>query len=149
MEQFDDLYQEIILDHYRSPRNKRPVEGRAVKVHHENPLCGDELELAVDVNGGVIEDAAFDGHGCAISQASASMMTEAVEGLSREEALELAENVRLMMHGQPPPEDLGDMMALEGVSKFPVRVKCALLPWMALKDALNRTNGHGKGGGDD
>jgi nitrogen fixation NifU-like protein len=120
-----------------------------VKVQHENPLCGDELALAVDVANGTVDDVAFDGHGCAISTASASMMTEAVEGLSPEDALELAENVRLMMHGQPPPEDLGDLMALEGVSKFPVRVKCALLPWMALKDALNRGNGHGKGDADD
>jgi nitrogen fixation NifU-like protein len=147
--EFDDLYQEIILDHYRSPRNKRSVEGRAVRVQHENPLCGDELALAVDVENGTVDDVAFDGHGCAISTASASMMTEAVEGLSRDEALELAENVRLMMHGQPPPEDLGDLMALEGVSKFPVRVKCALLPWMALKDALSRGNGNGNGESHD
>jgi len=138
---FDELYQEIILEHYRRPRNKRPLAEAEVRVRHENPLCGDELAVSLDLAAGAVSRAAFDGHGCAISQASASMMTEAVRGLPVKEALRLAESVRLMMHGQPPPEDLGDIMALEGVSKFPVRVKCALLPWMALRDALFQTNG--------
>ena len=141
----DDLYREIILDHYRSTRNKRRgVEG-AIAVKHDNPLCGDELHLAVDIQGGSLSDVAFDGKGCSISQASASMMTEAVVGKSVKDALELAETIRLMMHGEHPGEDLGDLMALEGVAKFPVRVKCALLAWMALKDALTR--GDGKNGG--
>jgi nitrogen fixation NifU-like protein len=134
----EDLYREIILDHYRSPRNKRRgVEG-AIAVKHDNPLCGDELHLAVDVQNGQLADVAFDGKGCSISQASASMMTEAVQGQSVDEALALAETIRLMMHGESPGDDLGDLMALEGVAKFPVRVKCALLAWMALKDALTR-----------
>jgi nitrogen fixation protein NifU and related proteins len=138
----DDLYREIILDHYRSPRNKRRgVEG-AIAVKHDNPLCGDELHLAVDVKDGKLADVAFDGKGCSISQASASMMTEAVSGKSVDDALGLAETIRLMMHGERPSEseedDLGDLMALEGVAKFPVRVKCALLAWMALKDALTQ-----------
>jgi nitrogen fixation protein NifU and related proteins len=138
----DDLYREIILDHYRSPRNKRRgVEG-AIAVKHDNPLCGDELHLAVDVKDGKLADVAFDGKGCSISQASASMMTEAVSGKSVDDALTLAETIRLMMHGERPSEsqedDLGDLMALEGVAKFPVRVKCALLAWMALKDALTQ-----------
>jgi nitrogen fixation NifU-like protein len=138
----DDLYREIILDHYRSPRNKRRgVEG-AIAVKHDNPLCGDELHLAVDVKDGKLADVAFDGKGCSISQASASMMTEAVNGKSVDDALGLAETIRLMMHGERPSEgdedDLGDLMALEGVAKFPVRVKCALLAWMALKDALTQ-----------
>jgi nitrogen fixation NifU-like protein len=141
----DDLYREIILDHYRSPRNKRRgVEG-AIAVKHDNPLCGDELHLAVDIQSGSLSDVAFDGKGCSISQASASMMTEAVQGKTVKDALELAETIRLMMHGEHPASDLGDLMALEGVAKFPVRVKCALLAWMALKDALTRgdgTNGH-------
>jgi nitrogen fixation NifU-like protein len=137
----EDLYREIILDHYRAPRNKRRgVEG-AISVKHDNPLCGDELALSVDVENGVVSDVAFDGRGCSISQASASMMTDAVQGLSVKDALGLTESVRLMMHGESPPEDLGDLMALEGVSKFPVRVKCALLAWMALKDALGQVNG--------
>jgi len=137
----EDLYREIILDHYRTPRNKRRgVEG-AVEVKHDNPLCGDELLLAVDVNDGEVADVAFDGRGCSISQASASMMTEAVRGKTVKDALGLAETVRLMMHGESPSEDLGDLMALEGVAKFPVRVKCALLAWMALRDALEQVNG--------
>ena len=137
----DDLYREIILDHYRSPRNKRRgVEG-ATLVKHDNPLCGDELHLAVDIKGGSLADVAFDGKGCSISQASASMMTEAVQGKSVEDALDLTETIRQMMHGESPDEDLGDLMALEGVAKFPVRVKCALLAWMALKDALTQ-DGH-------
>ncbi|HVE90903.1 MAG TPA: SUF system NifU family Fe-S cluster assembly protein [Actinomycetota bacterium] len=135
----DDLYREIILDPYRSPRNtRRGVEG-AIAVKHDNPLCGDELHLAVDVQSGGLADVAFDGRGCSISQASASMMTEAVRGMSVADALGLTETVRQMMHGEPPPEDLGDLMALEGVAKFPVRVKCALLAWMALKDALGQS----------
>lgn len=139
----EDLYREIILDHYRSPRNKRRgVEG-AIDVKHDNPLCGDELHLAVDVRNGELADVAFDGRGCSISQASASMMTEAVRGKSVSDALGLAETVRMMMHGDTPAADLGDIMALEGVAKFPVRVKCALLAWMALKDALGRANGQG------
>jgi nitrogen fixation NifU-like protein len=134
----EDLYREIILDHYRSPRNKRRgVEG-AIAVKHDNPLCGDELHLAVDVQDGELSDVAFDGKGCSISQASASMMTEAVQGKTVKDALGLTETIRLMMHGTSPSEDLGDLMALEGVAKFPVRVKCALLAWMALKDALTQ-----------
>jgi nitrogen fixation NifU-like protein len=137
----EDLYREIILDHYRSPRNKRRgVEG-AIAVKHDNPLCGDELQLAIDVRDGRLADVAFDGKGCSISQASASMMTEAVHGRSVDDALALAETIRMMMHGEHPGEDLGDLMALEGVAKFPVRVKCALLAWMALKDALARVDG--------
>jgi nitrogen fixation NifU-like protein len=140
----EDLYREIILDHYRSPRNKRRgVEG-AIAVKHDNPLCGDELHLAVDVQNGELSDVAFDGKGCSISQASASMMTEAVQGKTVKDALGLTETIRQMMHGESPNEDLGDLMALEGVAKFPVRVKCALLAWMALKDALTQdgSNGH-------
>ena len=134
----EDLYREIILDHYRSPRNKRRgVEG-AIAVKHDNPLCGDELHLAVDVQDGELSDVAFDGKGCSISQASASMMTEAVQGKTVKDALGLTETIRQMMHGESPDEDLGDLMALEGVAKFPVRVKCALLAWMALKDALTQ-----------
>ncbi len=135
----EDLYREIILDHYRSPRNKRRgVEG-AVEVKHDNPLCGDELYLSVDVQDGEVADVAFDGRGCSISQASASMMTEAVAGKNLKDALGIAETVRQMMHGESPAEDLGDLMALEGVAKFPVRVKCALLAWMALRDALEQS----------
>lgn len=134
----EDLYREIILDHYRTPRNKRRGTEGAIAVKHDNPLCGDELILSVDVKDGKLADVSFDGQGCSISQASASMMTEAVHGMSVSDAGELAEKIRLMMHGEGPDDDLGDLMALEGVAKFPVRVKCALLAWMALKDALGK-----------
>lgn len=137
---FEELYQEIILDHYRAPRNRcseqEAAEGNCVK--HENPLCGDELLLRVEMDSGgeKIGKVCFAGHGCSISQASASMMTEAVQGMDRTQALEMVERVRAMMHGEQPDEDLGDAEALQGVSKFPVRIKCALLAWLALKESL-------------
>ena len=135
----DDLYQEIILDHYRSPKNRAPsVEGEDVHVHHSNPLCGDELDLRIAVTDGKLTGIAFDGEGCSISQASASAMTVAVEGRELTDAQDLAEDFRKMMHGDEPqrPDDLQDGIAFQGVAKFPVRVKCALLGWMALKDAI-------------
>ena len=135
----EDLYQDIILDHYRSPKNRAgTLEGEDVHVHHSNPLCGDELDLRVDIEDGAVRALAFDGEGCSISQASASAMTEAVAGRPLDDALELAEEFRSMMHGTAPTrvDDLGDGIAFQGVAKFPVRVKCALLGWMALKDAL-------------
>ena len=136
---FDELYQEIILDHYRAPRNKcRGDETGKICVKHENPLCGDELSLSVKLDGEEkISRICFSGQGCAISQASASMMTEAVKGLTASQANELIETVRLMMHNEAPAEEQGDIEALKGVNKFPVRVKCALLAWTALKDAIN------------
>jgi nitrogen fixation protein NifU and related proteins len=135
----DDLYQEIILEHYRSPKNRAgQLEGEHVHVHHSNPLCGDELDLRVRVDDGRIDGLAFDGEGCSISQASTSVMTETVKGRELDDALELAEQFRLMMHGETPVrgDDLGDGIVFQGVAKFPVRVKCALLGWMALRDAL-------------
>ncbi|MGH3440741.1 MAG: Fe-S cluster assembly sulfur transfer protein SufU [Nitriliruptorales bacterium] len=140
----DDLYQEIILEHYRSPKNRAPsLEGEDVHVHHSNPLCGDELDLRVDVDGDAINTLVFDGEGCSISQASASVMTETVKGRGIDDALELAEQFRLMMHGESPSraDDLGDGIVFQGVAKFPVRVKCALLGWMALRDALETYRG--------
>jgi len=145
----DDLYQEIILDHYRRPRHHGPCPGCSAQVKHHNPLCGDEITVGVGLEGETVAQIAFDGHGCSISQASASMMTESVQGMAARQALELVETVRRMMHGERPAEDLGDLMALGGVAKFPVRVKCALLPWMALRAALAHL-GHGleRGGSD-
>jgi nitrogen fixation protein NifU and related proteins len=136
---FDELYQEIILDHYRSPRNKcNGIDSGNLCVKHENPLCGDELSLSLELSeDNKIVKLCFSGHGCAISQASASMMTEAVKGSTIDQALDLIESVRLMMHGEAPAGELGDIEALEGVADFPVRIKCALLAWMALKDGLN------------
>ena len=136
----DDLYQEIILDHYRSPRHRAPVlEPHDVHVHHSNPLCGDELDLRLRVAGDAIDGLAYDGDGCSISMASASAMSEAVTGRTLSDADDLAEAFRLMMHGEgvKREEDLLDGVAFQGVAKFPVRVKCALLGWMALKDAIS------------
>ncbi len=136
----DDLYQEIILDHYRSPRNRAADLADAdVHVHHSNPLCGDELDLRVRVADDRIDGLAYDGDGCSISMASASAMSEAVAGRTLSDADDLAEVFRLMMHGEglKREEDLLDGVAFQGVAKFPVRVKCALLGWMALKDAIS------------
>lgn len=135
----DDLYQEIILEHYRSPKNRAAaLDGEDVHVHHSNPLCGDELDLRIQVEDNLIRALVFDGEGCSISQASASVMTETVKGRALDDALDLTEQFRLMMHGEQPSrlDDLGDGVVFEGVAKFPVRVKCALLGWMALRDAL-------------
>jgi nitrogen fixation NifU-like protein len=135
----DDLYQEIILDHYRSPRNRASeLENVDVHVHHSNPLCGDELDLRLRVADDKVDGLAYDGDGCSISMASASAMSEAVAGRSLADADDLAEVFRLMMHGEglKREDDLLDGVAFQGVAKFPVRVKCALLGWMALKDAI-------------
>lgn len=136
---FEDLYQEIILDHYRSPKNRAPsIEDEAVHVHHSNPLCGDEMDLRIAVEGNTLKGVVFDGEGCSISQSSASAMTVAVEGRELDDVLDLAEDFRRMMHGDEPkrPDDLLDGIAFTGVAKFPVRVKCALLSWMAVRDAI-------------
>lgn len=135
----EDLYQEIILDHYRKPHNRAPsLEGEDVHVHHSNPLCGDEMDLRLRVVDDKVDGVVFDGEGCSISQASASAMTVAVAGRELDDALDLAEDFRLMMHGDEPQraDDLLDGIAFQGVARFPVRVKCALLGWMALKDAI-------------
>lgn len=135
----DDLYHEIILDHYRSPRHRgAELDGAQVHVHHSNPLCGDELDLRLKVDDGKVGDLAYDGEGCSISMASASAMAEAVMGRTLTDADDLAEAFRLMMHGEgvKREEDLLDGVAFQGVAKFPVRVKCALLGWMALRDAI-------------
>ena len=136
---FEDLYQEIILDHYRAPKNRAPVlEGESVHVHHSNPLCGDELDLRVRIEDDRIVALAFDGEGCSISQSSASTMTQAMEGRALDDALDLSDDFRAMMRGEEPrrPDDLLDGIAFTGVAKFPVRVKCALLSWMAVRDAI-------------
>jgi nitrogen fixation protein NifU and related proteins len=136
----DDLYMEIILDHYRAPRNRAPeLDPHDVHVHHSNPLCGDELDLRLRVVDDKVDRVVYDGDGCSISMASASVMTEAVTGRDLNDADDLAEAFRLMLHGEgvKREDDLLDGVAFQGVAKFPVRVKCALLGWMALKDAIS------------
>ncbi len=131
----DDLYKEIILDHYKSPRNRGEAVNHDIKARGLNPLCGDDIEITLTVEDSVIREARFDGHGCSISQASASMLTEELLGRSVEDAIELADKVRGMMKGEleTDGEELGDIEALRGVQKFPVRIKCATLAWNALK----------------
>jgi nitrogen fixation NifU-like protein len=134
------MYQEIILDHYRSPKNKGLREPFDVEVHHVNPTCGDEVTLRVKLDGDVVRDVSYDGSGCSISQASESVMTELVLGRSVGEAMDKADDFLAMMHSQgqvEPDEDvLEDAVAFAGVAKYPARVKCALLGWMAWKDAV-------------
>jgi len=133
------LYQEVILDHYRRPRNKGTLEGATHAVSLTNPLCGDEIDLQLRVEGDLVKEARFVGRGCSISQASASIMTQLLKDRSIAQALALAERMRTMMHGDETAardKALGDLRALAGVSKFPVRIKCALLPWNALTDVL-------------
>ncbi len=133
------MYQDIILDHYRKPHNRAgELDGEDAKVHHSNPLCGDEMDLRIRVVDDHLDAVVFDGDGCSISQASASAMTQAVTGRELDDVLDLSENFRMMMHGEHPArlDDLEDGIAFQGVAKFPVRVKCALLGWMAVKDAI-------------
>ncbi len=133
------LYQELILDHYRRPRNKGSLEGATHAVSLNNPLCGDEIDLQLRVDGDVIREVRFVGRGCSISQASASMMTQLVKDKSVPQAVALADRMGAMMRGDETAardKALGDLRALAGVCKFPVRIKCALLPWNALTDAV-------------
>ena len=134
----DDIYKEVILDHYKNPRNKREVPGAELTCSKNNPLCGDEITVFVHEVDGKLVDVGFLGQGCSISQSSASMMTEAVADTSREEAGEMIGRIRAMMAGevQPDEETFGELVALKGVVKYPVRIKCAVLPWDVLQEAL-------------
>ncbi len=135
----DSLYQEIILDHYKNPHHAGLRDPFEAEVHHVNPTCGDEVTLRVHVADGVVEDVSYDALGCSISQASASVMTDLVIGKQVDEAMAIHENFLTLMQGRgkvEPDEDvLEDGIAFAGVAKFPARVKCALLGWMAWKDA--------------
>ena len=133
------LYQEVILDHYRKPRNKGDLDDVTHTVTMNNPLCGDVIDLLIRVQGGRIADIGFKGKGCSISQASASMMTERLNGKTIDEALALTGTFKQMLHGNEAAADdaeLGDLRALQGVSRFPVRVKCALLAWNCLEQLV-------------
>jgi len=139
----DDLYQEVILDHYRKPRNFGPLPGADRSAEGHNPLCGDRIALQVRMKGDVIDDVRFQGKGCAISTASASMMTEAVKGKPRAEAEALFQKFHSLVTGggNGAASDLGKLAAFGGVSEFPVRVKCASLAWHTLKAALEGSDG--------
>lgn len=136
MSLLDSLYKEIILDHYKRPRNTGELDPHTVRLEGSNPSCGDELELYLLVDGNSVSDVRFKGEGCAISQASASMMTQALKGLPLEDARSLAADFKAMIHGETPSERLGDLKLLQGISKLHARVKCATLPWVTLEEAL-------------
>jgi nitrogen fixation NifU-like protein len=139
----DALYQEIILDHYKNPIGKGLREPFEAEVHHVNPTCGDEVTLRVHLDGGAVADISYDAVGCSISQASGSVMNELLVGKSVEEAMKIHEEFLTLMQGKgsvEPNEDvLEDGIAFAGVAKFPARVKCALLSWMAWKDATAKS----------
>ena len=134
----DDLYREVILDHYRNPRNKRALDGAEIDLAHNNPLCGDEISVRVKVGDGMVEDAAFEGQGCSTSQASASMLTEKIRGMKLDDVEGLVLEFRGMMAGKEGADDdaLGDLVALKGVVKYPVRIKCAVLAWDTLQEGV-------------
>jgi nitrogen fixation NifU-like protein len=134
MSDLRELYQETVFDHYRRPRNFGPLEGANRKAVGYNPLCGDKVTLYLRVEDGVIRDASFEGAGCAIATASASLMTESIKGKREEEAMQLLEEVRKMVTGGEKTG--GKLQVLAGVREFPERVKCATLPWHTMKAAL-------------
>ncbi len=135
----DELYKEVILDHYRTPRNRGRLDPHDVKLERNNPLCGDELELYLKFDGEDLEGIAFEGKGCSISMASASMMTEKVKALDVKQARAVAESIKRMMAGEEEGDinELGDLVSLKGVVKYPVRIKCALLGWNTLLEGLD------------
>ena len=143
----EELYREVILDHYRNPRNQGHLESPDATAEGVNPLCGDEITVDLALADGVVADVAISGQGCSISQSSASMMTEAIKGKTREEVDELVRKFRAMMsldEGDPgldperPGAVLGDIEALQGVRQYPVRIKCASLSWNTLMEALEQ-----------
>ncbi|HLB63052.1 MAG TPA: SUF system NifU family Fe-S cluster assembly protein [Actinomycetota bacterium] len=143
----DDIYKEVILDHYKSPRNKREMPEAELTCSKNNPLCGDEISVFVHQEDGKIAAVSFTGSGCSISQSSASMMTEAVEGRALDEANAMAAEFRGMMAGEIEPDEneFGDLIALKGVVKYPIRIKCAVLAWDVLQEALEGADGEATG----
>jgi nitrogen fixation NifU-like protein len=143
----DILYRDVVLDHYRTPRGRAGIPDPDVTNEGVNPLCGDEVSLALKFDGGSISKVHVHGRGCSISVASGSMLAELLAGMPRAGAERTAEAFRKMMHGEDPPAgtDMGDLEALKGVKNFPVRIKCAMLPWTTFMDALRAYDkGHPK-----
>ncbi len=140
--QLDSMYQEIILDHYRHPHGKGLREPYDVQVRHVNPTCGDEVTLRVRLSGDTVEDVSYESQGCSISQASTSVLTDLVVGKSVDEGLSVGDEFREMLgsRGQIEPDEdvLEDAIAFAGVARYPMRVKCALLGWMAFRDAVTQ-----------
>ncbi len=140
----EELYRQVILDHYRTPRNRGRLESPDASAKGDNPLCGDEITVELRLSADRVADVAIQGQGCSISQASASMMSEAIKGKTRSEIKDLIGSFKAMMSIDLPPteterpgSELGDLEALQGVRRFPVRIKCADLPWTTLQEALS------------
>ena len=138
MSDLRELYQDVILEHSKAPRNYRELQGANHKAEGYNPLCGDHFTIYLTLDGDKIQDVSFQGSGCAISKASASMMTQSVKGKTKEEADKIFEQFHKLVTGEPngQPEALGKLAVFAGVSEFPVRVKCATLAWHTLQAAL-------------
>lgn len=136
----DTLYRQVIMDHYKHPRNRGTVEGDSLKVDMNNPTCGDRIQLQLKIDDGIVTDAKFDGEGCSISMSSASMMTEAIKGKDLDQALKMSDLFSKMMLGEDVDTDefdLEDIEALQGVTKFPARIKCATLAWKAMEKGVH------------
>ncbi len=134
----DNLYRRVIMDHYKNPRNRGILEDGSHTINMNNPTCGDRIQLTFKVEDGVVIDARFEGEGCSISMSSASMMTQAIKGKKVEEAIKLSKIFSDIMQGKDYDDDidLGDIEALQGVAKFPARIKCATLAWKAMEKGL-------------
>ncbi|MEW9051828.1 MAG: Fe-S cluster assembly sulfur transfer protein SufU [Neobacillus sp.] len=136
----DALYRQVIMDHYKNPRNRGILEDGSHTINMNNPTCGDRIQLTFNVQDGIVTDVKFEGEGCSISMSSASMMTQAIKGKNVEEALKLSKIFSDMIQGKDYEDaddlDLGDIEALQGVSKFPARIKCATLAWKAMEKGL-------------
>jgi nitrogen fixation NifU-like protein len=146
MSQLDDLYRRVIMDHYKTPRNRGELAEDAVTVNLNNPTCGDRISLQLQLEGGVVHNVKFTGEGCSISMSSASMMTEAVMCRPVEEALGMVEAFSSLMKGDSAEfGDYEDIEALAGVSKFPARIKCATLAWNALRKGVEQGSGSHEG----
>ena len=136
----DTLYRQVIMDHYKNPRNKGVLDGEVLTVDMNNPTCGDRIQLQLQVEDDIVKDVKFDGEGCSISMSSASMMTQAIKGKKLEEALKMSDTFSHMMMGEDidmEELDLEDLGALQGVAKFPARIKCATLAWKAMEKGFH------------
>ncbi|GEN47033.1 Fe-S cluster assembly sulfur transfer protein SufU [Alkalibacillus haloalkaliphilus] len=145
----DTLYRQVIMDHYKNPRNRGQLEGDHITVELNNPTCGDRIDLQLKVENGVVKDAKFEGEGCSISMSSASMMTQVIIDKPIEDALKMSEMFSDIMLGKEMEgyefdiESLGDIQALQGVSKFPARIKCATLAWKAMEQGVEKDDKQG------
>ncbi|WP_411953759.1 Fe-S cluster assembly sulfur transfer protein SufU [Alkalibacillus sp. S2W] len=140
----DTLYRQVIMDHYKNPRNRGQIEGDHLSVELNNPTCGDRIDLQLKIENGVVQDAKFEGEGCSISLSSASMMTQVIVGQTVEDALKMSQMFSDMMLGEDMEgyefnlDELGDIQALQGVAKFPARIKCATLAWKAMEQGVEK-----------